>query len=134
MDYSQILGLLFSNPSQQGGLNALNYPSPYGLRSYELYDKKGNVTGYGGEMMPKSTGWLGLLTGQGKLKGSDVTEYSIGDERGDFPTVVPTLDEYERLSIAKGIITPSIAKKAAAYRDLMQSQGQSPFYNASGMK
>jgi hypothetical protein len=80
------------------------------------------------------SGWLGLLTGQGKLKGSDVTEYSIGDERGDFPTVVPTLDEYERISVAKGIITPSIAKKAAAYRDLMQSQGQSPFYNASGMK
>lgn len=134
MDYSQILGLLFSNPSQQGGLNALNYPNPYGLRAYELKDKQGNVTGYGGEMMPKSTGWLGLLAGQGKLKGSDVTEYSIGDERGDFPSVVPTLDEYERLSVAKGIITPSIAKKAAAYRDLMQSQNQSPFYNASGMK
>lgn len=134
MDYSQILGLLFSNPSQQGGLNALNYTNPYGLRSYELKDKQGNVTGYGGEMLPKSVGWLGLLEGQGKLKGNKVTEYSMDDERGSFPTVVPTLDEYERLSIAKGIVTPEIYKKATAWRDLMQSQGQSPFYNASGMK
>ena len=134
MDYSQILGLLFSNPSEQGGLNALNYTNPYGLRAYELTDKKGNITGYGGEMLPKSVGWLGLLEGQGKLKGNKVTEYSYDDERGSFPTVVPTLDEYERLSVAKGIVTPEIYKKATAWRDLMQSQGQSPFYNESGMK
>jgi hypothetical protein len=130
MDYAKLLGALFSQSPQSGGLLYNDYPNPYGTRAYELYDKQGNVTGYGGEMMPKSTGWLGLLTGQGKLKGSDVTEYSIGDERGDYPTVVPTLDEYERLSVAKGIITPSIAKKAQEWRDLMQSQGQSPFYNA----
>jgi hypothetical protein len=136
MDYSQILGLLFNNPSEQspsnGGLNASNYPNPYGLRAYPLQDKSGNVTGYGGEFLPKSVGWLGLLEGKGK--GQTVTEYSLDDAKGSYPSVVPTLDMYERDSVARGIVTPEIARKAAEWRDLMQSQGQSPFYNATGMK
>lgn len=135
MDYAKLLGSLFNQSPQSGGLLYNDYPNPYGTRAYELKDKAGNVTGYGGEMLPKSVGWLGLLEGQGKLKGtkahpSVVTEYSYDDERGSFPTLVPTLDEYERLSVAKGVVTPEIYKKAQEWRDLMQSQGQSPFYNA----
>jgi hypothetical protein len=113
----------------KGGLSVKNYPTPYGVRAYPITDKKGNVTGYGGEMLPKSVGWLGLLEGKGKLKGSAVTEFSSEDEKGNFPLVVPTLDMNERESIAKGIVTPEIYKKAILWRDLMQSQGESAFYN-----
>jgi hypothetical protein len=130
MDYAKLLGELFSQSPQSGGLLYNDYPSPYGTRAYELKDKQGNVTGYGGEMLPKSVGWLGLLEGKGNEIGNVVTELSLDDEKGSYPSVVPTLDEYERLSVAKGIVTPSIAKKAQEWRDLMQSQGQSPFYNA----
>ena len=127
---------LSSNPSMvntkpsSGGLLAMDYPAPYGLRAYPKKDKQGNVTGYGGEMLPKDVGWLGLLEGQGNLAGSNVTEFSVDDEKGSFPSVVPTLDAYERESVASGNITEEILKKAAAYRDLMESQGLSPFYNS----
>lgn len=112
-----------------GGLSYMDYPNPYGLRAYPLKDKKGNITGYGGEMLPKSVGWLGLLEGQGPMKGSTVTEYSMDDKKGSFPTVVPTLDANEREKVVKGIVTEEMLKKAMQWRDLMQSQGQSPFYN-----
>ena len=138
MDYSQILGLLFNNPANtspsNGGLNASNYPNPYGLRAYPLKDTTGNITGYGGEFMPKSVGWLGLLQGQGKEKGNTVTEYSLDDEKGSYPSVVPTLDMYERDLVSRGILTPEMKTKASDWRDLMLSQGESPFYNATGMK
>lgn len=111
-----------SSPSQ-GGLLYMDYPNPYGVRAYET------KTGYGGEMLPKSVGWLGLLQGAGDLKGSTVTEFSADDEKGSFPLVVPTLTEVEREKISKGIITKEMEKKAKEYRDLMQSQGMSPFYN-----
>lgn len=120
---------IMQNSPQEGGLLAMDYPNPYGLRAYPKKDKKGNVTGYGGEMLPKSVGWLGLLEGQGELQGNKVTEYSMDDERGSFPTVVPTLNANEREQVAKGIVTDEMLKKAMAYRDLMQSQGLSPFYN-----
>jgi hypothetical protein len=113
----------------KGGLSYQDYPNQYGLRAYPKKDKKGKVTGYGGEMLPKSVGWLGPLEGQGDLKGSQVTEYSMDDDKGSFPSVVPTLDAYERENVAKGIVTPEMIKKAIEYRDLMQSQGKSPFYN-----
>lgn len=109
----------------KGGLSYQDYPNPYGLRAYPLKNKKG----YGGQMLPKSVGWLGVIPGQGDLKGSNVTEYSLDDEKGSFPSVVPTLDMNERESVAKGIITPEIYKKAVEWRDLMTSQGLSPFYN-----
>ena len=113
---------------QQGGLQYMDYPNPFGLRAYPIM-KGGQVTGYGGEMLPKSVGWLGELQGRGPMRGSTVTEYSMDDERGSFPTVVPALDMYERESVARGVVTPQILRKALEWRDLMQSQGQSPFYN-----
>lgn len=122
-------GTMTSQSPQAGGLLYMDYPNPYGVRAYPMKDKKGNITGYGGEMLPKSVGWLGLLEGAGPMKGSKVTEFSADDEKGSFPTVVPTLDEYERANVAKGIITDAMYKKAMDWRDLMQSQGMSPFYN-----
>lgn len=108
---------------QSGGLLYMDYPNPYGVRAYPTKD------GYSGEMLPKSVGWLGLLEGAGKLKGSNVTEFSAEDEKGSFPTVVPTLTEVEREKVRRGIVTEDMYRKAQAYRDLMQSQGMSPFYN-----
>jgi hypothetical protein len=118
------------NTPSNGGLKASNYPNPYGLRAYPLP----NNQGYGGEFLPKSVGWLGLLEGKGKEKGNMVTEYSLDDEKGSYPSVVPTLDMYERESVARGIVTPAIDAKARAWRDYMVSQGLSPFYNASGIE
>ena len=109
---------------RSGGLLAMNYPNPYGLRAYKKKDGT-----YGGEMLPKSVGWLGLLEGKGDMKGSKVTEFSLDDERGSFPSVVPTLTPVEQEQIVRGNITEEMLRKAMEYRDLMQSQGQSPFYN-----
>jgi hypothetical protein len=117
-------GTMTSQSPQAGGLLYMDYPNPYGVRAYPTKD------GYGGEMLPKSTGWLGLLQGQGDLKGSTVTELSADDSKGSFPLVVPTLTEVERNKIAKGIVTKEMQKKAMDWRDLMQSQGLSPFYNS----
>ena len=117
-----------SEPSS-GGLLAMDYPNPYGVRAFPMKDKKGNVTGYGGEMLPKSVGWLGLLEGKGDMKGSKVTEFSMDDERGSFPTVVPTLTPVEQEQVVRGNVTEEMLRKAMEYRDLMQSQGLSPFYN-----
>jgi hypothetical protein len=126
MDDSQILSLLFANPLQQGGLSASNYNNPYGLRAYPLPQG-----GYGGEMMPKSTGWMGILKGMGKNKGQDMTEYSTGDERGDFPSIVPTLTSEELKKILNsGVISQQAYIKAQQHADALRSQGLSPFYNA----
>lgn len=119
---------LTQQPSQ-GGLLYMDYPNPYGVRAYPLKDKKGNIKGYGGEMLPKDVGWLGLIPGQGEFKGSNITEFSSDDEYGSFPTVVPTLTETERDKIARGEVTKEMYKKAVEWRDLMKSQGMSPFYN-----
>lgn len=118
----EIYGLLGLPAS--GGLTYMDYPNPYGVRAYKKKDGS-----YGGEMLPKDVGWLGLLEGQGPMKGHKVTEFSMDDEKGSFPTVVPTLDAYERENVAKGVVTEEMLKKAMQWRDLMQSQGLSPFYN-----
>ena len=120
---NEIYGLL-GLPSS-GGLTYMDYPNPYGLRAYKKKDGT-----YGGKMLPKSTGWLGIIPGAGKLKGSNVTEYSMEDEKGSFPSVVPTLTPAEQEQVARGNVTEEMYKKALAWRDLMQSQGLSPFYNA----
>lgn len=116
-------GMMTQTSPSQGGLLYMDYPNPYGVRAYPTKD------GYGGEMLPKSVGWLGLLEGAGKLKGSKVTEFSWDDAKGSFPSVVPTLDEVERENVRRGIVTKEMYKKAQDYRDLMESQGMSPFYN-----
>lgn len=111
---------------KEGGLSASNYNNPFGLRAYPLPEG-----GYGGEMMPKSTGWLGMLKGTGKNKDQTITEYSTGDERGDFPSIVPELTAKELKKIlSSGTITPQAFIKAQQRANSLRSQGLSPFYNA----
>jgi hypothetical protein len=120
-------------PPSQGGLNASNYNNPYqspnivggGLRAYPLPQG-----GYGGEMLPKSVGFIKGLKGTGKFKGEDMTEYSTGDERGDFPSIVPTLSTKELKQIlSTGVISKSAFKKAQEHANKRRDQGLSPFYN-----
>ena len=105
---------------EQGGLSVGNYPNPYGLRAYQ------NPNGsYGGQMMPKTTGWMGVHKNS---KGQDMTEFSMGDNKGDFPSIVPTLNANELAQIVqKQNITPSARQKAQEFADLRRSQGLSPF-------
>ena len=119
-------GMVGAEPSQ-GGLNYRDYPNPYGLRAYK--NKDGS---YGGEMLPKSTGWLGLLAGTGPNKGSVMSEYSIGDEQGDFPSLNPLLDQSQIGRVLGGKMSPDIIQKAMEWRDMQKSKGQSPFYNPPG--
>jgi hypothetical protein len=119
-------GMVGTEPSQ-GGLNYRDYPNPYGLRAYK--NKDGS---YGGEMLPKSTGWLGLLAGTGPNKGSVMSEYSIGDEQGDFPSLNPLLDQSQIGRVLGGKMSPDIIQKAMEWRDMQKSKGQSPFYNPPG--
>ncbi len=65
-----LLGTSNASIPSQGGLLATNYPNPYGLRAFVKPDGT-----YGGEMMPKTTGWQGLIP---SLNGGYITEYSLG--------------------------------------------------------
>ena len=112
--------LLQGAQPEQGGLSVGNYPNPYGLRSYQ----KPNGS-YGGQMMPKTTGWQGIHKNP---QGQDMTEFSMGDDKGDFPSIVPTLNANELAQIVqKQNITPSARQKAQEFADLRRSQGLSPF-------
>jgi len=112
--------LLQGAQPSQGGLSVGDYPNPYGLRAYQ----KPNGT-YGGQMMPKTTGWQGVHKNS---QGQDMTEFSIGDNKGDFPSIVPTLNANELAQIVqKQNITPSAKQKAQEFADLRRSQGLSPF-------
>jgi len=112
--------LLQGAQPEQGGLSVGNYPNPYGLRAYQ------NPNGsYGGQMMPKTTGWMGVHKNP---KGQDMTEFSMEDNKGDFPSIVPTLNANELAQIVqKQNITPSARQKAQEFADLRRSQGLSPF-------
>jgi len=127
-------GEVGTNPSE-GGINYRDYPNPYqnpninggGLRAYLKSDGT-----YGGEMIPKSTGLLDELHGTGPNAGKSMTEYSIGDETGDYPSLVPTLNSEDIKNVLNGNITPEVAKKARAWSDSRKAQGMSPFYNPPG--
>ena len=127
---------LLEVPATVGGLNATNYPNPYGLRAFP---QKGG--GYGGEMMPKTTGHMGLIEGLEKdEKGNPIyiTEYSSGGDNGNFfyPTVfegmtpeqVNTVKLLEagkmKWSNPKAIELDKIAKQKGMER---KSKGLSPF-------
>lgn len=113
----------FAIVPMKGGLSYRDYPNPYGVRAYPT------KTGYAGEMLPKSTGYLGPLKGTGVNKGQVMTEYSLSDEKGDYPSLVPTLTQAEINSVLSGKITPEIDMKAKQFRDMRVNQGLSPFYN-----
>ncbi len=68
---------MFGISASQGGLQATNYPNPYGLRAFKLPSGE-----YGGQMMPKTTGWQGMIP---SLRGGSITEYSLGGGSSDEP-------------------------------------------------
>lgn len=107
----------------RGGLTFRNIGTPYGLRSYKTEDGS-----YGGEMMPKGLGWLGALP---NTNGDVSTELSIGDESGEFPSLVPTLNKEQinqLLNLQENEQVPTeIYKLARQHADKMRSQGRSPF-------
>ena len=76
------MGLL--DDPYKGGLNATNRPNPFGLRAFPYKD------GYGGEMMPKETGFQGLIEG---LSGNNITEFSTGGVNDEpfYPLVTENL-------------------------------------------
>lgn len=112
---------MYKKPPQQGGLLATNYPNPYGLRAYE---ENGLL---GGQMMPKYIGWMGIQKGKGKLKGQDITEYSIGDEQGDFPSIYPNMPQGLLDIVLKGGMTNEIYKKAQEFANARRALGLNPF-------
>jgi hypothetical protein len=114
----KLAAMLGATP-QQGGLMYGDRPNPYGLRAYQ---ENGQL---GGQMMPKSTGWLGPIS---DLNGNVMTEFGVGDERGDFPSMVPTLNQEELTAIVSGKqVTPSAYKKAQDFANQRRAQGLNPF-------
>jgi len=112
--------LLQGAQPSQGGLSVGDYPNPYGLRAYQNH----NGT-YGGQMMPKSTGWLGIHKSP---KGESVTEFSVENNNMSFPSLVPGLNTQEINQIVRHQnVTPSAYKKAEEFALQRQSQGLSPF-------
>lgn len=131
-------GGTMSSPPKEGGLNASNYNNPYqnpdadggGLRAWTTPEG-----GYGGQMMPKQSGWMGEIEG---LTGDKITEFSSGGEDGEpfFPTVfegmtpeqINTLKEVEAGNIdfndPRARELNNAAREAA---DKRIKQGLSPF-------
>ena len=123
------MGLL-DNP-YKGGLNATNRPNPFGLRAFPYKD------GYGGEMMPKGTGFHGLIEG---LNGNNITEYSMGGVGNQpfFPSVTENLYKGQINDIKQleggllGWDSPEAKKlEEHAYQEYLRRQvlGQDAFYN-----
>ena len=123
------MGLL-GNP-YSGGLNATNRPNPFGLRAFPYND------GYGGEMMPKGTGFHGLIEG---LNGNNITEFTMGGVNGEpfYPSVTENLYEGQINDIKQlegGLLgwDSDEAKRLEehAYKEYLrrQSLGQEAFYD-----
>mgnify|MGYP006110211651 CR=1 FL=1 len=122
------MGLL-DNP-YKGGLNATNRPNPFGLRAFPYKD------GYGGEMMPKGTGFHGLIEG---LNGNNITEFSTGGINGEpfYPLVTERLYDAQINDIKNlegGLLSndsPESRKlEEHAYKEYLRRQalGQDAFY------
>lgn len=117
-------GLLTTDTSK-GGLSATNYPAPYGLRAYMLPDGT-----YGGQMMPKYSGWLGEQKSIA-YPDSISTELSIGDEKGDFPAMTPNLTQKQLIRLlslkSNQKIPKDIYDTAKEFADVRRKHNQSPF-------
>lgn len=130
--------LMNMTPSE-GGLNYADYPHQYqnpyanggGLRAWK--NKDGT---YGGQMMPKTSGWQGEI--QAINPKEKITEYSIGGEGGEpfFPSVTQNMTPEQiqnvRLLEARKLKWNSPQGKSVqdkAYEEYMirKSQGLSPF-------
>jgi hypothetical protein len=78
----------------------------------------------------KRNGFLGQI----QVPGTNdyATEYSIGDERGEMPTMVPTLDSPELRQLLQsigtgGAIPQPIIDKATQHAAIRRATGLSPF-------
>ena len=123
------MGLLGN--ANEGGLNATNRPNPYGLRAFPYKD------GYGGQMMPKETGFHGLIPG---LNGGNITEFSTGGVNGEpfYPLVTEKLYDGQ-IDVIKnlqggllGNDSPEVQRLYEhAYQEYLRRQalGQDAFYN-----
>ncbi|MDD4971855.1 MAG: hypothetical protein PHT07_20715 [Paludibacter sp.] len=125
-DYANKLALALQGiPPSQGGLNATNYPNQWGLRAYKNPDGS-----YGGEMMPKWTGWQGLMQNIA-YPDSVSSELSVGDQKGDFPSMVPTTtpEQLSRLlSLKENQRMPQdIYETARQFAEQRRAKGLSPF-------
>ena len=69
--------VMTTKSASAGGLQASNYTAPYGLRAFTLPNGS-----YGGQMMPKTTGWMGEIP---SLQGGSITEYSLGGNTPSEP-------------------------------------------------
>ena len=97
--------------------------APYGLR-------------HSGESV-KGKGYFGELP----AKGGDVaTEYSIEDESGEYPSLVPTLTKKQidyvlETGLPRGAEeTEEIEKKARAHADKRRNEGKSPFAGSTELR
>jgi len=111
----------------QGGLSASNYPNPYGLRAFQLSDGT-----YGGQMMPKTTGWQGLIP---SMSGGNITEYSMGGVGGEpfMPMVTQNMtpEMIQNLQLLEaGLLSPDSeaamqlrANAQREYERLIKEQG-----------
>ena len=89
-------------------------------------------------MEPKGFGYLGPMKAK---SGREMTEFSMSDKYGDFPSIVPTLNAEELLyllSEPQGMpniprrnraIDDSVYNKAKSFAGLRKMQGLSPFYD-----
>jgi hypothetical protein len=102
--------------------------APYGFR-YQNDDPTVAPIDYS-LPMPKGNGYMGNV-GSAEVP---ATEYTLDDNKGQYPSVVPTLSRDEVATVAAGNMTPEIVNKAALYRDTREANGQSPFADRIGLK
>ena len=113
------LAELFATEPSKGGLAASNRPAPYGLRAYKQNDGT-----YGGQMMPKWTGWAGV---QNLPNGDVMTELSVGDEHGDFPAIYQGITPADLTQVVGGRVTEDIYNRARAAANKRRALGLNPF-------
>jgi len=110
----------------QGDRQGLN---PYGLRQQVPAE---TAQGLDYTMpTPKGSGYMG---GMPSADGKMMTEYTMDDNKGQYPSMVPTLGAEELKIISKGQMPDEIDDKARAYRDARVAAGQSPFASSTGLK
>lgn len=101
--------------------NALKGIAPYGFRHVDSVNEVS---------MPKGTGWMGALPNQA---GGVSTELSSSNDGMSYPLLVPTLTKSEIAHLlANKEPTDDIYRKAEAFAQYRQQQGQSPFISSIG--
>jgi len=103
--------------------------NPYGLRQ-QVPTETAQTLDYT-IPTPKGNGYMG---GMPSADGRMMTEYTMDDNKGQYPSMVPTLGAEDLKTISKGEMTPEINDKARAYRDANVAAGQSPFASSTGLK